>query len=159
MVNSSKYQLKDTYLGPEKIEIQSTANVQANNSSTKEITAANGEVWIIQAVRLFCANPGTATEGSHQTGFSPTEIGDFSGLSDVYFAIQSNFDTIINLENNSIANGTLEKFDGSIYEANQSINGLAIDDTNGITGYYENNTDAEQTNDRFYTVFVERFEA
>ena len=151
--------VKDRYKGAKKIEVSSSTNVAAGSSSTKEITATDGEVWLIRSVRVFVPAISTATQGDQEMGLSPTEISRFGGSGDVQFTVQSPYDSPVNLSNNAIQSGTLQRFDGNAYQANESLRGLAIDDTNGITGYYSNGTDAEQTDDRIYTVYAERFDS
>jgi len=156
-MSATAFSKKDRFKETSREEIIVNGDVQAGSVEETTITADSNEIWEVIGARVFASSDSDATSGTHQMGYVPAS--NIGTLGNILFTVEASYNEEINLENGFVFSGSINNFSGDAYQALDAFRGTLIDDSNGIKGIYQNDTDAIQENDRIYNLFVHKWEA
>jgi hypothetical protein len=124
------------------VDTAQTSTVSPGTESDTVITAPSGTVLEVLGMRVKVGNPGGATTGFHDIQFrSSTRL-------HIYLLARSGPGTNIRINRGIILKADDVQEPSTEIAQLTAIRSIRIDDTNGLTIRYKNETDADQTDDR-----------
>lgn len=138
------------YEETEIIDASSTTTINAGNAELVRINPPDGYIYDILAILLYVLRPVGSTAGTHDF-----DVLDDSGLFGILKG-ESDFNVAIYFNYGIWISANVDQIPPNDSEQLQAIRGIRLDADNGLDVWYDNQTDANQTNRRYILIWVRK---